>query len=87
MLELHAATDLARPWRETDSPNNPHTLLEPILAAIESGERTRDVRNAHVLLAEIACSKSERPLSALRGRSRWLRVSGESAPKQAVSGG
>jgi hypothetical protein len=29
-------------------------LLEPILAAIEGGENTRDVRNARAMLAEIA---------------------------------
>jgi predicted ATPase len=53
MLELRAATDLARLWREADTPNDPRALLEPILAEIEGGETTRDVRNARALLAEI----------------------------------
>ena len=53
MLELRAANDLARLWRETSSPNDPRPLLEPILAAIEGGESMRDVRNARALLAEI----------------------------------
>ena len=53
MVELRAATDLARLWRETGSPNDPGALLEPILGAIEGGESTRDVRNARALLAEI----------------------------------
>jgi hypothetical protein len=53
MLELRAATDLARLWRDMGSPNDPRALLEPILAAIEGGENTRDVRNARALLAEI----------------------------------
>ena len=51
LLELRAATDLARLWRDAGSPNDPLALLEPILAAIEGGESTRDVRNARALLA------------------------------------
>jgi predicted ATPase len=54
ILELRAATDLARLWREAGSPNDPRVLLEPILALIECGESTRDVRNARALLAEMA---------------------------------
>ncbi len=54
LLELRAATDLARLWRETRSDNDPRALLEPILAMIEGGETTRDVRNARALLAELA---------------------------------
>ena len=53
MLELRAATDLAQLWRDTGSGGDPRALLEPILAAIEGGETTRDVRNARALLAEI----------------------------------
>ncbi|MGB7974929.1 MAG: AAA family ATPase [Roseiarcus sp.] len=53
MLELRAATDLARLWRQAGARNDPHALLDPILAAIEGGETTRDVRNARALLAEI----------------------------------
>ena len=53
LLELRAATDLARLWREAGAPNDPRALLEPILAAIEGGETTKDVRNARALLAEI----------------------------------
>ena len=52
-LELRAGIDLARLWRETASPNDPRALLEPILAQIEGGDATRDVRNARALLAEI----------------------------------
>jgi len=54
LLELRAATDLARLWRAAGSPNDPRALLEPILAAIEGGERSMDVRDARALLAEIA---------------------------------
>jgi tetratricopeptide (TPR) repeat protein len=53
MLELRAATDLARLWRDIGSGDDPRALLEPILAAIEGGENTRDVRNARALLAEL----------------------------------
>ena len=53
MLELRAATELAELWRDEGAPNDPRALLEPILAEIEGGETTRDVRNARALLAEI----------------------------------
>ncbi|HVX79053.1 MAG TPA: adenylate/guanylate cyclase domain-containing protein [Bradyrhizobium sp.] len=53
LLELRAATDLARLWIDTHSDNDPRTLLEPILARIEGGETTRDVRNARALLAKL----------------------------------
>ena len=51
LLELRAATDLARLWRDTGSDSDPRAMLEPILAAIEGGETTRDVRNARAALA------------------------------------
>ncbi len=50
LLELRAAIDLARVWRETRPERHPRSLLEPILAVIEGGESTRDVRNARALL-------------------------------------
>jgi hypothetical protein len=53
MLELRAAIDLARLWRDTGLPNDPRALLEPILAQIEGRESTRDVRKARALSAEI----------------------------------
>ena len=46
MLELRAGIDLARPWQEPSAPNDPPTLLEPILAANKGGETTRAVRHA-----------------------------------------
>ena len=52
MLELRAATDLARLRRRHGSPTDPRALLEPILAAIEGGETTSDIRNARAFLAE-----------------------------------
>ena len=53
MLELRAATDLARLWRDMGSNGDPRALIEPILAVIEDGETTKDVGNARALLAEI----------------------------------
>jgi predicted ATPase len=53
LLELRAATDLARLWCDAGSGGDPRPLLGPILAAIEGGETTQDVRNARALLAEI----------------------------------
>jgi tetratricopeptide (TPR) repeat protein len=53
LLELRAATDLAQLWRDTGSDRDSRALLEPILAVIEGGDTTRDVRNARALLAEL----------------------------------
>ena len=53
LLELRAAVDLAQLWHDTGSENDPRAMLEPILATIEGGETTRDVRNARALLAEL----------------------------------
>jgi class 3 adenylate cyclase/predicted ATPase len=54
LLELRAATDLARLWRDSAAGHDSRALLQPILAAIEGGETARDVRNARALLAELA---------------------------------
>src|SRR5262249_36679209 len=54
LLELRAAVDLARLWRETRPERHPRSLLEPILGAIEGGETTRDVRNAYTFLEQRA---------------------------------
>ena len=51
LLELRATVDLARLWRDTGSDSDPRAMLEPVLATIEGGETTRDVRNARALLA------------------------------------
>jgi predicted ATPase len=61
MLELRAATDLARLWREAGASNDSHALLEPILAQIEGGETTRDVRNARALLAKASPRERSEP--------------------------
>jgi class 3 adenylate cyclase len=54
LLELRAATDLARLWRGSRPDADLRTLLEPILAAIEGGETERDIREARNVLAELA---------------------------------
>lgn len=51
LLELRAANDLARLWRKSNCGGDVRALLEPILEAVEGGADTRDVRNAHELLA------------------------------------
>jgi class 3 adenylate cyclase len=50
LLELRAANDLARLWREGKSNNDLRALLEPILSAIEGGATSPDIRNARALL-------------------------------------
>ena len=54
LLELRAATDLARLWRDVGSSRDFRALLELSLAAIEGGGTMRDVLDARALLAEIA---------------------------------
>ncbi len=53
LLELRAAVDLGRLWRDSGAADKARALLEPMLAAIEGGESMRDVRNARALLGEI----------------------------------
>jgi class 3 adenylate cyclase/predicted ATPase len=53
LLELRAATDLARLWRGSRADRNLRGLLEPILAMIEGGETARDISDARALLAEL----------------------------------
>jgi hypothetical protein len=50
LLELRAATDLARLWREDGADDRSRRLVEPILSQIEGGETTRDVREAREVL-------------------------------------
>ena len=54
LLELRAANDLARLWRETKSNNDLRALIEPILAAFEGGAAAPDVQEARALLAALA---------------------------------
>ena len=48
-----AANDLARLWLDTNSGNDPRELLASVLAKVEGGETTRDVRYARSLLAQL----------------------------------
>ncbi len=54
LLELRAATDLARLWRGSRANDDLRGLIEPILAMIEGGETACDVRGARALLAELS---------------------------------
>ena len=58
LLELRAATDLARLRRDTGSPTDLRAPLDLILAAVECGRATRDIHKARALLAEIGASNS-----------------------------
>jgi class 3 adenylate cyclase/predicted ATPase len=53
LLELRAATDLARLWQDTRTAAEIRALIEPALATIEGGETAPDVRNARGLLARL----------------------------------
>ena len=53
LLELRAATDLARLWQGARTTAEIRALIEPILAMIEGGETAPDVRNARKLLSEL----------------------------------
>jgi class 3 adenylate cyclase len=54
LLELRAANDLARLWRNSNTGGDVRALLEPILETFEGGADTRGVRSAHELLAGLA---------------------------------
>ena len=51
---MRAANDLAGLWRDSKSNHDARVLLEPMLAAIEGGAASRDVREARALLAALA---------------------------------
>lgn len=53
LLELRAATDLARLWQDTRTAAEIRALIEPALAMIEGGETAPDVLNARGLLAQL----------------------------------
>jgi predicted ATPase/class 3 adenylate cyclase len=53
LLELRAVIDLARLHHDTRSNDDIRGLVAPVLARIEGGETTRDVRDARALLAEL----------------------------------
>jgi len=53
LLELRAATDLGKMWRDCRAGHEIRSLVEPVLDQIEGGATALDVRNAHALLAEL----------------------------------
>jgi len=78
-LELRAAIDLARLWRDAVSAHDPRALLQSIIAEIDGGEGAKDVRNARALLAEIewlllaisfTANGRYRPIAAVQAPSR-----------------
>ena len=53
LYELRAATELARLWRDSRAAAELRALLEPLIAAVQGGLETRDVREARALLARL----------------------------------
>jgi hypothetical protein len=73
LLELRAATDLARLWHDTRPEREIDALLAPILAGIEGGDDARDVRSARALLSWSAATPTHpasRLASTLQSRGR-----------------
>jgi predicted ATPase len=54
LFELRAANSLARLWRDEGRRAEAHALLAPIYAWFTEGFNTRDLREAKVLLDELA---------------------------------
>jgi class 3 adenylate cyclase/predicted ATPase len=54
LLELRAAIDLGRLWRDRRTDREIRALVEPALGQIEGGATSPDVRNARALLAELS---------------------------------
>jgi predicted ATPase len=52
LLELRAATSMARPWRDQDKRQRAHDLLAPIYNWFTEGFDTRDLKEAKTLLEE-----------------------------------
>jgi len=54
MLELRAATSLARLWRERGDAERAHALLAPVYGSFDEGWETADLRDARLLLDALA---------------------------------
>jgi predicted ATPase len=54
LFELRAATDLARVWRDQGKREQAHELLAPVYDWFTEGFDTRDLKEAKVLLEELA---------------------------------
>jgi predicted ATPase len=52
--ELHAATSMARLWRDQGKPKQARELLAPIYRWFTEGFDTRDLKEAKALLNELA---------------------------------
>ena len=52
--ELHAATALARLWRDQGKPQQARELLAPVYGWFTEGFDTRDLKEAKALLEELA---------------------------------
>ena len=69
MLELRAATSLARLWQQQGKRAAVRALLAPLYAWFTDGFDTADLQEARALLAALGVSRDTHPVLGRRGES------------------